>query len=156
MTNLHDPIFDICMQNISNVKDLHINRLLWSCLIVCLGLKPTCHLSTTIPSKWNHRDDACLALLNRLAFESDYHVRLLLMQCIPVVFAPNQPIDLLSSTNSNIVQIDYKLLKEDCKGSPCLTACRWTKKLVKIWIYHVSCSFGPSADVAFNLRVNRR
>lgn len=151
MTNLHDPIFDICMQNITNIKDLHINRQLWSCLIVCLGLKSACQAS--IPTKWNHRDDVCSALVNRLAFESDYHVRLMLMRCIPNVFAPKQPIQLLSASHSDITEIDYQQLRSNMKSSPCLAACRWTKKLVKIWSYHISCSFGSSADIALNLRV---
>lgn len=151
MTNLYDPIFDICIQNVSNVKDLYINRLLWSCLIMCIGFKPTCQVP--IPSDWNHRDDLCASLLNRLAFENDYNVRLLLMRCIPTVFAPTQSIDLLNDSEEEITQIDYPQLRENCVDKPCLTACRWTKKLAKMCIYHLSCSFGPSADVAFNIRV---
>lgn len=152
MTNLYDPIFDTCTQNIANIKDLHINRQLWSCLILCLGLKPSCQMA--VPSKWNHRDDVCSALLNRLAFEGDYQVRMLLMNCVPDVFAPYQPIHLHTASDGDIAQIDYKQLREDSKASPCLTACRWTKKLVQIWSYHISCAFGSAGDVALNLRVN--
>lgn len=151
-TNLHEPIFDICLNNISNIKDLHINRLLWSCLIVNLGHKPDCQVP--IPSQWNHRDDVCSALLNRFAFESNYDIRVFLLRCIPIVFAPDQPINLLSASDEEIAEINLQDLRTLSSENLRLTACRWSKKLVKIWLYHVSCLVASSAaEAALNLRV---
>lgn len=148
-TNIAAPIFRLCLQQVSQLKGLPIQRLLWSCLCRCLNTSPTTPAAAV---RWSDRDEAGSALLTRLAFENNATVRRYLMQCIPRVFAPA-----IGTTDDDddeaVMLIDLAVFRERCLlAGICLTACRWTKKMAKILPYHVSCCFGPATDVAYHLR----
>lgn len=158
-TNLADPIFRLALHQVAILKSVQHCRLLWHCLCLCLQhkqrLTPTNESSAVSPpappSQWNCRDDVCLALLTRLAFESDPIVRQFLIECIPNVFVPQAVV------NEPDISFDATELRAQCGSAGiCWVACRWTGKLVKIFCYHLSCCFGPSSDVLRCLRTVHR
>lgn len=149
-TNLADPIYQLALQQVPQLKDLHLNRLLWQCLRLCLRHKTSQELQ---PSRWNCRDDVGAALLTRLAFEGDATVREFLVQCIPAVFAP-EVFETMFDPEQPDADVDIAALRAQCSAAGCcLAACRWTKKLAAILSYHCSCCFGPATDVAHSLRI---
>lgn len=95
----------------------------------------------------------CLALMTRLAFENDAHIRLFLVQCIPQVFGQPGGGGQVPTIDDDFQLINVPALRRLCiSAGVCLTACRWTKKLAKIYGYHLSCCFGAATDVALNVR----
>lgn len=155
-TNLADPIFQHALHHVPILKSLPHSRLLWQCLDLCLrhkqGLTQNDDATVTPPppSQWNCRDDVCLALLTRLAFESDFAVRQFLVECIPSVFVP-------SGGNTTAAIREADVLRVACaRAGICWIACRWTGKLAKILCYHLSCCFGPAVEVLHSLRTVHR